>query len=69
MHVVVEDGVTADFDGEDSGKLLKSVFDPLLAVFICVSTKEQSADASGDAVVVGCDSGIYELSSWPCHAY
>jgi hypothetical protein len=57
MDMVAHDGITADIDREDRGKLLEPLADPFLAVLIIMSgfdiepTKERAANASRDAMI------------------
>jgi hypothetical protein len=55
MDMVAHDGITADIDREDRGKLLEPLADPFLAVLVIMPgfdvepTKERPANASRDA--------------------
>ena len=57
MDMVAHDGITADIDREDRGKLLEPLADPFLAVLVIMSgfdvepTKERPANASRDAMI------------------
>ncbi len=59
MKVVAHQPVGANVDGEDAGKLLEAVDDPLLAMIEAlagkniVAAQEGTAHAAADAVVVG----------------
>jgi hypothetical protein len=57
MDMVAPDGITADIDREDRGKLLEPPADPFLAVLVIMPgfdvepTKERPANASRDAII------------------
>jgi hypothetical protein len=57
IDMVAHDGIAADIDREDRGKLLEPLADPLLAVFVIMSgfdvepTKERPANAPRDAMI------------------
>ena len=57
MDMVAHDGITADIDRADRGKLLEPLADPLLVVLVIMSgfdvepTKERPANASRDAMI------------------
>ena len=56
MDMVAHDGIAADIDREDRGKLLEPLADPFLAVLVIMPgfdvepTKERPANASRDAM-------------------
>ena len=57
MDMVAHDGITADIDREDRGKVLEPLADPFLAMLVIMSgfdvepTKERPANASRDAMI------------------
>ncbi len=67
MQVIVHDGKPRELDGEHPNQLLEPVLDPLLAIFISLSTQKGAADASGNAMIPGGNRLIDDGGAWRGH--